>query len=720
MGFLVPAFFAGLAALAVPVLIHLIQRERKDAVVFPSLMFIRMVPYKSTRRRRIRNWALFLMRSLAMLLLIAAFARPYVEREIAGSGPLATAREVVILIDRSYSMGYGDRFERALDAARTAITGIGPEERATIVFFDAGASVANQATGDHVRLRAAVDSAKLSSSSTRYSPALKLAQGILEASQLPRREVLLISDFQRAGWDGGEGVRMPAETIVTPVQIGDAETHNVAVAGATFRREPQGGRERVTATARLVNRGGEAIRGLPVALDLDGREIQSENVNISANNAETVTFQPFTLGDAEMRGTVRIGGDALTADDRFHFVLAPGQSVNVLVLDGGNAQSTLYLEEALAIGDQPPFRTETKRATQFRPSDLAERSVIVLNDARFPSGEAGQRLASWVRNGGGLLAVLGPRSASAAWGDGSAVMPGTPGRVTDRTSGGALGNIEYSHPVFDVFRAPRSGDLSAARFFRYRSLALSDSTTRVIARFDDGAPALVEADAGRGRVMVWTSTLDNFWTDLPLQPTFLPFLHQLVRYAGGFAEPSPFFTAGQVLDVTGGPAGEVADSAAAEQAAEAQATGGVGAGEGATAGAADQPQAVQAAPEAGDIVAIAPSGGRTVIPESGLLVLREQGFYQVRDAGDRGDFAVAVNLDLAESDLQVMDPRELVAAVEPRGDAARTDVTLTIQPEDRERRQSLWWYLLIGAFVLLATETVLSNRLSRRRAAVTQ
>jgi hypothetical protein len=701
MGFLAPFFFVGLAALAVPVLIHLIQRERKDAIVFPSLMFIRQVPYKSTRRRRIRNWALFLLRCFAILLLIAAFARPFVERELAATGPLATAREVVLLVDRSYSMGYGDRFTRALDAARSAIANIGPEERATIVFFDAGASVANQATGDHLRLGAAVDSVTVSSSATRYGPALKLAQGILESSELPRREVILISDFQRTGWDGGEGVRMPAGTIVTPVQISDTDTRNVAVAGVTFRREPQGGRERVTATARLVNRSGDAVRGIPVALDIDGREIQSTNVNVAANDAAGVTFQPFTLGAAEMRGTVRIGGDALSADDRFHFVLAPGQAVGVLVLDGGMAQSTLFLERALAIGDAPPFRTETKRASQFRASDLVGRSVVVLNDAAFPSGAAGRRLDAWVRNGGGLIAVLGPRSASAGWGEGTAIMPGTPGRVTDRDAGGALGNIEYSHPVFEVFRAPRSGDLSAARFFRYRSLALADSTNRVIARFDDGSPALVEANVGRGRVLVWASTLDNFWTDLPIQATFLPFVHQLTRYAAGFAEPSPWFTAGQVLDVLGGPSGQVADSAAAEEATEAAA----------------QPVPP---PATGDIVAIAPSGERTPVTETGLLVLGEQGFYQVRDAGERGDFAVAVNLDLAESDLQVMDPRELVAAVEPRGDAARTTTTLTIRPEDRERRQSLWWYLLIGAFALLATETVLSNRLSRRRAAVTQ
>ena len=693
LGFLAPLFFAALAALAVPILIHLIQKERKEAVVFPSLMFISQVPYKSTHRRRIRNWLLFLMRCAALVLLVGAFARPWVDRELTTGGPLATAREVVVLIDRSWSMGWGDHWERAREAARSAIAAIGPEERATVVFFDGGASVANRATGDHLQLEAALDSATVGAGATRYGPALKMAQGVLEESTLPRREVVLISDFQRTGWDGAEGTRMPPGTVITPVAIVDTATANIAITGVTFRREPTGDRERVTATARLTNRGGPAVRGMPLALDLDGREVQTLNVDVGENDAAAVTFQPFTLGDRELRGTVRAAGDRLAVDDRFHFVLAPGQALSVLVIDGGGAQSTLYLERALAIGQAPPFRTEIRRAPQFRVSDLAGRDVVVLNDAPFPTGDAGQRLRAFVETGGGLIVALGPRNTSSSWGAGAGLVPGTPGSVVDRDRGASLGSVDYSHAVFELFRAPRSGDLSAPRFFRYRPISVTDSTTAVLARFDDGAVALAGANAGAGRVLVWASTLDSFWTDLPVRPVYLPFVHQLVRYASGYAEPSPWFTAGQVLDVYAGRVRAEADTTAGD-----------------AAGAAG----------AGRATAVAPGGARRPIPESGLLVLSEQGFYQVRDAGGRGDFTVAVNLDFGESDLSAMDPRELTAAVEPRGEDVRATAAAQVRPEDRERRQSLWWYLLIAAFLLLAIETALSNRLSRRATAVTQ
>src|ERR671935_2626852 len=108
MGFVAPLILGALAALAIPVLIHLIQREKKRVVEFPSLMFLRRIPYQSVRRRRIRHWPLLLLRLAAIALVVLAFARPFVRRT-ATPATATGAREVAILIDRSYSMEYGDR-----------------------------------------------------------------------------------------------------------------------------------------------------------------------------------------------------------------------------------------------------------------------------------------------------------------------------------------------------------------------------------------------------------------------------------------------------------------------------------------------------------------------------------------------------------------------------------------------------------------------------------
>ena len=161
LSFLVPAFLAGLAALAIPVIIHLTRRQTKEAVEFPSLMFIQRVPHQSTRRKQIRNWPLLLLRCLAIALIVTAFARPFLEKEGESALPTAAgAREVVILLDRSYSMGYGDRWERARQAAAERIDALGPRDRATLLLFDSRGEALVQSSADRAALRAALADAR--------------------------------------------------------------------------------------------------------------------------------------------------------------------------------------------------------------------------------------------------------------------------------------------------------------------------------------------------------------------------------------------------------------------------------------------------------------------------------------------------------------------------------------------------------------------------------
>ena len=155
MSFLTPLFLVGLAGLAIPVILHLIQKERKNVVQFPSLMFLRRIPYQSVRRRRIRHWLLLFMRLAALALIVLAFARPFLRRTEIVAGA-SGAREVVILLDRSYSMGYGGKWAQAIAAAERAINGLTPADRASVVLFSSNTEVALRSAADRGRLLAAV------------------------------------------------------------------------------------------------------------------------------------------------------------------------------------------------------------------------------------------------------------------------------------------------------------------------------------------------------------------------------------------------------------------------------------------------------------------------------------------------------------------------------------------------------------------------------------
>src|SRR3990170_1527255 len=214
MSFLAPAFFVALGAIAVPIIVHLIQRERKRVVLFPSLMFLQRIPYQSVRRRRIRHWLLLAMRVAAILALVLAFARPFLQ-QAAIAAAAGGAREVVILLDRSASMGYGDHWPRARDAAHRVVAGLGANDRATLVLFGRNAEENMRATSDRARLDAAINAARAGSDGTRFGPALKLAESILGRSPLKRREAVLISDFQKGGWGSAEDARFPEGMTLT-------------------------------------------------------------------------------------------------------------------------------------------------------------------------------------------------------------------------------------------------------------------------------------------------------------------------------------------------------------------------------------------------------------------------------------------------------------------------------------------------------------------------
>src|SRR5688572_30035472 len=187
MNFLAPLFFVALAGLAIPVLIHLIQREKKQIQPFPSLMFVRQIPYKSIQRRRIHNWLLLMVRMAALALIIAAFSRPF----FAGGDPAAGAqgaREVVVLLDQSYSIGYGDRWERARAAAHEVVNGLGASDRGSLVLFSTGAEIVLRNSVEREPLTAAIGAARPGAGATRYAPALKVAGSLLAESGLPRKE----------------------------------------------------------------------------------------------------------------------------------------------------------------------------------------------------------------------------------------------------------------------------------------------------------------------------------------------------------------------------------------------------------------------------------------------------------------------------------------------------------------------------------------------------
>jgi hypothetical protein len=391
---------------------------------------------------------------------------------------------------------------------------------------------------------------------------------------------------------------------------------------------------------------------------------------------------------------VRLGADGLAADDVFHFVLERTPSVDVLLVEGASTSDDrgLYVRRALEIGDRPSFDITARRASQLTAADFAGKKVAILNDAGLPPGDGGRRLESFVRAGAGLIVALGETSGPRAWGA-SPLLPGTVGEAVDRLGekGAVLGFLDHSHPALAIFGASRSGDLSSARIYRYRPLATDSG---VMARFDDGSAALAEHRVGRGRVIIWTSSFDALWNDLPRQPVFLPFLHQLTQYAAAYRARRNVYEVGEAVDLVPDAAPRLSTDTAATSRT------------------------------AGAFVALSPAGNRIRVGGEGgvpALLPREAGMYEVRRAGSPGERPrlVAVNPAARELEFARFDPTRLTNAVAPAPGPATADAESDEGTDvaAQEREQSLWWYLLLIVTGLLVGELLIADRISRSRPA---
>ena len=661
MGLLAPLFLAGLIAIAVPILVHLVHRERKEPMPFPSLMFLRRVPFKSAKRQRIRYWLLFLLRTFALVLIVAAFARPWLKTPRAAAAAGKDGRDIAILIDRSYSMSTRGVWARAQSAAIEAIKAAKPEDRITVAAFGEHAEVLARPEDARNQAIAAVQALRPTGEVTRYAPAVRLAASALNR---PNAEITWITDRQRSGWRSVEQIDVPAGTTTRVIDVAAQNTNNVLITDAKVEQSSSGKARRAVPHARISNNS-DAIADVPAQLSLGGRVQQARTVRVPAHGSATVTFDP--IPESAVSGEIHIDRDDDIATDNVVYFTAARSGQPLVRIISDDALSPYYFERALRAGDSAAYAIA--RAPTLAAADLADASVVVLLQKSLPAGKTAERLHDFVQSGGGLVLVSTPTRAT------NELLPIRNARAVERTSDPAtLIPVDVRHPLFAAFASEGSDPFVGARVDRYLRGDPANGV-ETIARFNDGAPALAELRVGRGKVLYWATSFDRAAGDFVLQPGFAPFIQQLVQYAAGSGRAQQTFAVGGFVDV---------DNVVPTKIAAFVTT---------------------------------PSGERSRMPTTNtprVLRLETPGVYQIQGESGGSDFVVA-NVDVSESDLTAADATTFEQAVTPTKQATVAPVTLSTAREDAAK-QSIWWYMLIAAFALLLADTLLGNRLSRQTA----
>ena len=676
MSFLNPFFLFGSLALAIPVLIHLVRREKSEIIPFSSLMFLLKVPKRAIRQQKIKNLLLMALRLLILALLVGSFARPFLTQAAKQAVSANQNRGIVMLLDTSYSMRYGNNFDRLKAEALKRINAMSAGDRMSLITFNENAAMLSQASSDKNTLKAAIGTLEPSFAGTRYYEAFTLADRALNQMGAAQKQLVIVSDFQRNGWNRSSresviGTDVKTETVnlgvQNPTNVG---IDSVSVDQTSFTRTYTG-----RVIARIHNHRRDEAVNVPVSVVINGKEAAKKVVGISPNATTLAEFTGFDLPLGFSKGQVRIEvEDPLKVDNEFLFVLERREKLNVLVIDAGRTRQSFFLRQAYTSSPDLPYAVTVIQAQNVTPEEVARYEVVVVNDVPRLPDKVRERMDELRKTGQGQLIVLGENADTGWWNSYAKLPVKTAQKIFVAKDRGrpsvSLTTYDHNHNIFKPFENTTKLALNTAQFFAYVSMEPRPGAT-VLAKFEDGAPVIIESSKDDHGLLVFNSSVDNKWNDLPLKQSFLPLFHEMIRYLSRYNETRGWYALGEGIPVIGG-----LESAAA--------------------------------------AVIDPSGERQALGQLSVGQARfftpvKPGFHEIRVGPDTR--VVAVNPPSAEGNLDSMPPEDLLASVQrTQGESQQAGFFGDDDKDDYARRQTGWWYLLLVALLAGIVEIYIANK----------
>jgi hypothetical protein len=571
LGFANPALLWGLLAAAIPLAIHLFFRRRPKPTPFPAIDFILRARREHQRRLRLRKVLLFTARTLVLAAVALAIARPRAEQPgVAAAAEARGPRATAIVLDASGSMRYrqgsGTLFDRARRDALAALGELSSEEPATALVCGPGAAAAEPPGFDRAAVRRVLERAEPAAGhadlTACVTAALRALAGVQAQEGLPKR-LVVATDLAASAWrldvpapviDSPRGPVRP-EVAVVDAARGEA-LPNHAVTALDAEPDPAAGPRGYRVTATLANWSGQPMKDAPLTL-LTGAGAPARTAirafaDVPAGGAARKTLLYAFPEGGPTALQVALEPDALGLDDARATTLTVPREIRALVVDGDPSpvkyrDEAYFVESALA-SPASPVRPTLVDAEALPREDLGKYDVVFLLNVR-DAGRRAEDLARFVEQGGGLFLAMGDQIDPETYSRELAALLPMPLFVEKSAAGlgGAGGEgaarsarfdqVKLDHPALSVFQGDAREGLFGVRTSRYLlAKPRPGGGATVLATFDDGAPALVEARRGKGRVLLFTSTADRDWTDWPIRTSFLPAMQRFAGWLAGTLE----------------------------------------------------------------------------------------------------------------------------------------------------------------------------------------
>jgi hypothetical protein len=571
----------------VPIIIHLLNRRKFQKVVWAAMRFLKISVEQNQRRMRVEDLILLALRCLLLALLALALARPAILSEAAGVFGQSKVTGVIIL-DNSYSMGVSDgtatRFDKARAAAEQALDSM-PAGSATAVLFasDVVQAVIPEPTFDFNLARKIIRQAPLTDRATDLFPAVQKAIDTLSGRLALRKEVYVVTDGQAAGWRNLAGIQQILERAKSEIRahlilVNEHETQNLGISDLRLASGLSPAHQPLRFEVKISNFGKEEVRDVRASLSVDHEPATDEFTidTIPPGAAKSISLFAKLRTEGYHAVTARIPEDRLRADDRRTVAVRAIKEARVLLVDGEPGSEprdneTFFLKHALT--PVPPdlagdyfIKATVITAPELTQARLDDYDAVVLANVPDFSEATLSAMEGHLRRGGGLMIFPGSRVSLTFYNEQlfrrfrflPAELGAAFGQAEQDEKFFTLQDRNYEHPIVSLWNDPGAGTLASARFYRAFELRpgpadggklgrRDDDTTHpagsptsrahlsdgaevgpaaVILNYSDGHRAVMERPWGLGRVVLFSSTADTAWNDLPVRPSFVPLVHR--------------------------------------------------------------------------------------------------------------------------------------------------------------------------------------------------
>ena len=709
MTFLNPFLLLGLAAAAIPIIIHLFNLRKLKTVEFSSLQFLKELQKTKMRRVKVRQILLLILRTLLIVLIVLAFARPALRGSMGTIGSRAKST-MVILLDDSPSMSVRDE-RGAVFARATAAVGnlLNLVKEGDELYFIKLSDVRHKDVfppASVSAVRDVLEKASPSMETAAFRDALGAVAKVLAGTKNFNQEVYLVTDAQATQFF--TSARDSADLFDDRVKFFVVETgreqDNAGVDSLDVATQIISMNKPVSMKATVRNFGRTPMNNSLMSVYVDGVRVVQQSLDIAAQSTGTADFFVTPKRRGILRGYVQIEDDALDADNRRFFAVNVPEDINVLMI-GGKPQDTRLVSLALTLGGDSSlagvFTTTQTTQAQFPSLDINKFDVLVFSGVREFTPTDADRIAQFVGAGGGAALFPDDESDIPNWNVTLFSKLGIPpcgppqGEQSVSGSSGTRGflsfdRVDYDHPLFqglfeqNVIGRRVSRSIESPRVFKAIKPQAGNKGHTIIS-LSDGSGFLTEYEHGAGHVLLFSVEANLGWSDFPVKGVFAPLLHRSTVY---LAQENRRTSTNIVGD-------DITVALRLKNAAEK------------------------------NVYAFRSPGGveERVIPHtntrSGLSTFEsspasETGIYELRDGRDILH-AAAVNVDAAESDLRHATNEELaefwnrVGVKETRTDRLEASEKVEATVLESRLGVELWKYLLVLAIVVALVEMAVAR-----------